>query len=152
VPTPGPVDAVGFRCGEAPVVDDPSAELVVCTVPDPGGVPELVRLGPAQLTASEIAAAEATQDPAGGWSVLLSFTAQGTQAWAELTGQAACNEVSAPTRRIALVVDGELVASPVVSPDVQCGVGIQGGAAALVPDGGGEQRARELAARLVPAG
>lgn len=152
VTTPAPAGTApfpaGYACGDDPFVDDAAAEVVVCTAPDPAGLRELVQLGPAALTAAALDSAQADQDPTGRWSVLVSFDADGTQAWTALTGQAACSPPGSAQRRIALLVDGLVVSAPVVSPDVQCGVGIVGGATSLVTPDGDREAARDLAARL----
>jgi hypothetical protein len=83
--------------------------------------------------------------------VLVEFTAQGAQAWEDLTGEAACSALGEQTRRVGLLVDGVLISSPSVSPDVACGVGIVGGATTLSLDDGGQGQAEDLAARLSAA-
>ena len=64
---------------------------------------------------------------AGGWFVTVDFTGSGQVAWEQLTGQAACAAPGDPTRRIAIVLDGEVISSPSVGARIACGVGITGG-------------------------
>ena len=103
---------------------DPDAETVL---PDEDGAP--VRLGPAALTGEAVSAAEGAIDlqGSGGWYVSVDFTGAGRTAWERLTGQAACAAPGDPTRRVAIVLDGEVITSPQVNQGVPCEVGITGG-------------------------
>jgi SecD/SecF fusion protein len=102
----------------------PGAELVL---QDESGQP--LRLGPAALTGDGVAGADAATDPqtASGWFVTVDFVGDGEQAWAELTGDAACSPPGDPMRRIAIVLDDEVISSPQVDPGVSCDIGIPGG-------------------------
>jgi SecD/SecF fusion protein len=94
---------------------------------DEGGQP--LRLGPAGLTGEGVTGAT-VQPGAGGantWSVSVDYNGPGERAWAKLTGQAACAQAGDPTRRVAIVLDKEIISSPQVEPQVACGVGITGG-------------------------
>ncbi|HEU0214966.1 MAG TPA: protein translocase subunit SecD [Jiangellaceae bacterium] len=102
----------------------PDAEVVL---PDESGQP--LRLGPAALTGDDVAGADAAIDPqtVSGWFVTVDFVGAGEQAWADLTGQAACSPPGDPMRRIAIVLDEEVISSPQVDPGVSCDIGIPGG-------------------------
>src|SRR5215472_3379615 len=99
-------------------------ELVLA---DESGQP--LRLGPAGLTGEGVAAAAARTGPegAGSWFVTVDFRGSGGRAWAQLTGKAACAPAGDPTRRVAIVLDDEIISSPQVDPQVACNVGITGG-------------------------
>jgi SecD/SecF fusion protein len=94
---------------------------------DGGG--QLLRLGPAGLTGEGVAGAEAQIDPqrTSGWFVTMELRGSGERAWARLTGEAACAPAGDPARRVAIVLDNEIISSPFVEPQVACNVGITGG-------------------------
>lgn len=92
---------------------------------DDAGVP--LRLGPAALTGDGVSGAEAVVGENGiGWNVSVDFRSAGRAAWQELTGQAACNAPGDPQRRVAIVLDSEVISAPQVNETVGCGVGIPG--------------------------
>jgi SecD/SecF fusion protein len=66
------------------------------------------------------------QSGSGAWYVTVEYTAAGQDTWAELTGAAACAAPGDPTRRVAIVLDAEVISSPQVNPGVPCQVGIVG--------------------------
>lgn len=129
-----PVLGLGSPDTEAAVVD-PAAPV---TLPDEAGVPLL--LGPAALTGESITAATAGTDPqtGGGWFVTVDFRGEGRQAWEQMTGAAACVPSGDPTRRIAIVLDGQVISSPEVGRGVPCGVGITGGTTQITGNFGRE--------------
>ncbi|WP_409330428.1 protein translocase subunit SecD [Trujillonella humicola] len=96
-------------------------------LPDESGTP--TRLGPPELTGEAVDQADAGIDlqGVGGWFVGVDFTGPGQRAWEELTGRAACAAPGDPTRRVAIVLDGQIVSSPSVGAQIACGVGITGG-------------------------
>ena len=57
----------------------------------------------------------------------IDFSGKGGDTWADITGKAACNPTGDPKRRIAIVLDGEIISSPEVNTGVGCDVGIRGG-------------------------
>ncbi|MGH3368814.1 MAG: protein translocase subunit SecF, partial [Nocardioidaceae bacterium] len=60
-----------------------------------------------------------------GWYVTVDFAgAEGRQAWVKLTSKAACAPMGDPRRRVAIVLDQEVISSPEVVADIQCGVGM----------------------------
>jgi len=107
--------------------DGPASQRGQLVLADEAGQP--LRLGPAGLTGAGVAGAEAQIDPqtGGGWFVMIDFRGSGQRAWAQLTGQAACVPPGDPGRRVAIVLDDEIISSPQVDPQVACGVGIDGG-------------------------
>ncbi|HEY9564935.1 MAG TPA: hypothetical protein VIR30_14310 [Nocardioides sp.] len=71
-----------------------------------------------------MATAEAKTSERGGQPIVsITFTADGSQAFEALTKEAACAQD--PANRIVVIVDGEVISAPVVSP--ACGEGITGG-------------------------
>lgn len=131
-----PVLGVG-SAGQEAVGDvvDPSAPV---TLSDEAGVP--LQLGPAALTGEAITAAAAATDPqtGGAWFVTVDFQGEGRQAWERMTGEAACVPLGDPTRRIAIVLDGEIVTSPEVGLGTPCEVGITGGTTQITGNFGRE--------------
>ncbi len=84
-------------------------------------------LGPPQLEGDDVASATAgIQEQGVQWVVDVEFASQGRDAWASLTGDAACFQQGDPQRRIAIVLDGEVISSPQVQ-DSTCDVGQLGG-------------------------
>jgi SecD/SecF fusion protein len=85
-------------------------------LPDEGG--GFLEVGPVALEGEDITGADAVQ-PANsvGWEVNVDFNAAGSDAFGELSATAACAEGDA--RRIAIVLDDEIISSPEVQ--VPCG-------------------------------
>ncbi|WP_031168269.1 protein translocase subunit SecD [Streptosporangium roseum] len=96
-------------------------------ISDEDGVKLLV--GPARLTGDGVEDAQAGTDPqqGSGWYVTVDLRDGGRKAWAELTGEAACNPVGDPKRRVAIVLDSKVIVSPQVNDGVACNVGLPGG-------------------------
>ncbi|MCP3804753.1 protein translocase subunit SecD [Allokutzneria sp. A3M-2-11 16] len=89
---------------------------------------EQLVLGPAALTGEGVADATAGPAPNGpGYVVSINFQSAGGNAWAKLTGQAACAPVGSPVRRVAIALDDKIISAPEVNPQVSCNVGILGG-------------------------
>lgn len=111
-----------------------------------------LRLAPAALTGDGVGDAQAIIDSQFGraWQVSISFRDDGGERWATLTGEAACEPLGAPRRRVAIVLDRTVLSSPEVAGDVQCGQGITGGDTLITGDFG-EAAAKDLAL-LVRAG
>ncbi|MFI6578969.1 preprotein translocase subunit SecD [Nocardiopsis sp. NPDC050513] len=117
------------------------------TLPDPRGSGELL-LGSARMDNDGVESAEAALDPSSGqWQVHVAFTAQGADAWSRMTGEAACHPMGSPQRRVAVVLDGEVVSAPEVGPDVACEVGLDGGT--TVVSGGFTQGEAHVLASLL---
>jgi SecD/SecF fusion protein len=109
----------------APGEGDERGELVL---PDETGV--RLRLDRAALTGEGIRDAQAvlqTQELAAEWMVQVSFAGDAGGDWADLTSEAACQPFGDSRRRVAIVLDREVISSPQVDPEVECGVGITGG-------------------------
>ncbi|MEV0590141.1 protein translocase subunit SecD [Nonomuraea cavernae] len=84
-------------------------------------------LGPVAITGDGVTDAAGGTDPqmGPGWFVTVNFREAG--AWQKLTGAAACEAVGDPKRRVAIVLDKEIISSPQVDPSVPCRGGIPGG-------------------------
>jgi SecD/SecF fusion protein len=95
----------------------------------PGEDGQPVRLGPPSLTGEGVSDAQASLDTqgAGGWYVSVDFEGRGRESWEALTGKAACAPPGDASRRVAIVLDGQVISSPQVVESVPCGVGITGG-------------------------
>ncbi|WEV29587.1 protein translocase subunit SecD [Streptomyces sp. 71268] len=135
----GGKDNEGGKAGKPDKSD--KGELVL---PDEEGRP--LRLGPSSLNGGEVAEAEARIEPQQGlgWFVSVDFHKGGKGKWADLTGEAACAAPGDPVRRVAIVLDDEVISSPQVDPGVQCGKGIAGGSTQITGDFD-RKEARELA-------
>ncbi|MEV4246113.1 protein translocase subunit SecD [Streptosporangium canum] len=106
-------EATTPKKGEQIISDEDGAKLLV---------------GPARLTGDGVEDAQAGTDPqqGGGWYVTVDLRDGGRKAWAELTGEAACNPVGDPKRRVAIVLDSKVIVSPQVNDGVACNVGLPG--------------------------
>jgi SecD/SecF fusion protein len=126
-PSPGPTAADGEQ-----------------VLPDEDG--QDIRLGGPALTGEGVGGAQAELDPQGlsDWFVTIDFKGSGEQAWKELTGTAACAPPNDPTRRVAIVLDDQVISSPQVDPSVPCEVGIPGGSTQITGNFTG-QEAKDLA-------
>jgi len=126
--------AAGEPATTAPPAGD--GELVLA---DEGG--GRLRLGPPALTGDAVGDARAELDPQfqARWQVAIGFQGDGDRRWAELTGQAACEPVGDPTRRVAIVLDGQVISSPQVDPSVACEQGIGGGQTVITGDFTGDE-------------
>jgi SecD/SecF fusion protein len=113
---------------------------------------ERLLLGAATLGGGAVGDARAELDPQTQtrWHVAIDFRGAGGGQWAELTGKAACQPPGDPKRRVAIVLDREVISSPQVDPSIQCGTGISGGGTVITGDFG-ESEARDLAL-LIRAG
>jgi SecD/SecF fusion protein len=119
-------------------------------LPDESGT--RLRLAESAFTGDEVDDAEAIVDPLAGaaWQVSISFRDEGGDRWAQLTADAACAQVGAPQRRVAIVLDEEVISSPEVDPEIQCGTGITGGET-IITGNFSQQGAKDLAL-LIRAG
>ncbi|MGH9263451.1 MAG: protein translocase subunit SecD [Acidimicrobiales bacterium] len=99
------------------------------TLPDDTGAE--IGLGPAAVTGNDVRTATATIG--GGfsvdWHVQVEF--RNDEAWTDLTGKAACAPPGDPARRIAIVLDNEVISSPQVAPEIRCDQGITGGTTSI---------------------
>lgn len=119
-------------------------------LPDEGGT--RLRLAKPVLTGNGVGSAEAIVDSQIGpaWQVSISFRDEGGEQWASVTGEAACAPVGAPQRRIAIVLDDEIISSPEVDPSIRCDEGIGGGDTVITGDFS-QKEAKDLAL-LIRAG
>jgi SecD/SecF fusion protein len=129
-----PVLGLAQPAAEEPATTQPPAdgdELVLAD--EEGG---RLRLGPAALTGDAVGDARAELDPQfqTRWQVAIDFQGDGGRRWAELTGEAACQPVGDPTRRVAIVLDRQAISSPQVDPSVPCEQGIGGGQTVITGD------------------
>ncbi|WP_432250573.1 protein translocase subunit SecD [Streptomyces sanyensis] len=122
------------------------------TLADPDAPGAFLSLGPPALTGEGVEDAEAVLDTqtGRGWTVDLTFRDAAGKSWAELTGEAACAAPGDPARRVAIVLDEQIVSAPGMEAGVQCGAGIAGGATQIT-GGFSAEEARDLAA-LVKGG
>ena len=112
---------------------------------------EVLTVGPAEMTGSDISQAlPGFNSVSAQWVVNLSLTSEGADLFAELTGEAAAHPIGDPRRQIAIVLDGQIMASPQVAEDVAAGVGITGGDAVITlgADPAAEDQAQSLAVIL----
>lgn len=123
--------------------DDPSEQSEAQVLKDESGQP--VRVGPAAVSGARVkdASAQLDQQGASGWFVSVDFHGGGKE-WAKLTGEAACHPAGDDRRRVAIVLDEEVISSPQVDPGVSCGGGISGGSTQITGQFGQEE-AKELA-------
>jgi SecD/SecF fusion protein len=121
-----------------------SPDHLVLATPDG----EALELGPSVITGGGVSAARAQPGASeDDWLIALRLTDEGAQAWAAVTGRAACQPEGAPGRRVAFVVGEEIIASPEVQASVACDVGIRG-SETWISGGFSEQEAEDLAGEI----
>ncbi|MEV0525808.1 protein translocase subunit SecD [Streptomyces sp. NPDC050439] len=137
-PTPTPTPP------STPTSPTPPSDPHQQTLPDESGTP--LHLEEASLTGKQVGKATNRFDQQGGagWHVTVDFEGPGRDAWARLTGEAACHPAGDPARRIAIVLDGKIISSPQVDPSVTCGTGISGGSTQITGSFS-DSESRELA-------
>ena len=163
-PTPGddtddseidPVDPGDIPDSVDPVTgltieDDPDAISYLPYTDSFFGVdqPVVMELGPAELMGTDVDEA-LPQFTGVQWAVSLDLSSEGAEQFADLTGEAASYPPNDPQRRIAIVLDGEVLTAPEVNPDVGP-EGITGGRAQITvgqtPDA--EEEAQQLSVVL----
>ncbi len=115
-------------------------------LPDEQG--QQLHLGPVALTGEGVSSASAGTDEHGtAWLVSVDFTGAAGEAWQRITAAAACAPPGDPARRIAIVLDQQVISSPEVDPSVACDVGIGGGSTQITGTFAPEE-ARDLAALI----
>jgi preprotein translocase subunit SecD len=78
-----------------------------------GTLGEELVLGPVAVSGEEVETANGLFDTqAGQWVVSLNFRRAGSDAWTELTADAACAMPNEAARRVAIVLDDEVISSP----------------------------------------
>lgn len=105
-----------------------------------------LRLAPTAITGEQVSGSAPGNDPsqATGWFVTVDFRGDGRELWRDLTAEAACAPPGDPRRRVAIVLDDEIISSPQVDPSVQCDAGIAGGSTQITGDFSSEE-AKNLA-------
>jgi SecD/SecF fusion protein len=114
-------------------------------VPDESG--QRLLLGPVAVPGDLVSGSDPGNDPSQGtgWYVTVDFKgSEGRNAWRQLTADAACNPMGSPGRRVAIVLDDEIISSPEVVSEIQCGAGMPGGSTQITGDFTVEE-AQELA-------
>ncbi|MHC8564247.1 SecDF P1 head subdomain-containing protein [Streptomyces albidoflavus] len=93
----------------APQAEDGSRALA-----DPDRPDAFLELGPPALTGEGISDARPDFDATSGegWAGTLSFEKKAAGAWTRLTGEAACAAPGDPGRRVAIVLDDQVVSAP----------------------------------------
>ena len=129
-----PVLGLAEPAPEEPATTQPPADSDELVLADEDG--GRLRLGPAALTGEAVGDARAELDAQfqTRWQVAIEFQGDGGRRWAELTGEAACQQPGDPTRRVAIVLDRQVISSPQVDPSVACEQGITGGQTVITGD------------------
>ncbi|GAA1920858.1 protein translocase subunit SecD [Nocardioides lentus] len=101
---------------------------------------DVIEIGPTAIRGTEIDGSDAVNDTTqgGGWVVNVDFDGPGGSTWQQITSEAACQDgvptaQTDPTRRVAFVLDGEVISSPPMAPSVGC-AGIGGGQTTITGD------------------
>ncbi|WP_116246092.1 protein translocase subunit SecD [Nocardiopsis sp. FIRDI 009] len=120
-------------------------EDVALTLPDSTGT--YLQLGEAAIQGDHIAGAEARLDTVTGasWVVNVNFRGEGRDEWAELTGDAACYNMGDPRRRVAIVLDNEIISAPELNQDYVCDAGSREGSTTITNPDFNSESANELA-------
>ncbi|MFC4561931.1 protein translocase subunit SecD [Nocardiopsis mangrovi] len=128
--------------GGQPAENPDDVEL---TLPDEEG--NQLQLGAATIQGDQVSSADAVLDQTTNtqWQVNVNFRGEGRDNWAQLTGQAACNQPGDPTRRIAIVLDDQIISSPEVNQDTACDVGQTGGQTTITSQTFDQESSGELA-------
>jgi len=143
------VAAAAPTTAPGPTPGDATPDADARVLPDESGQP--LQLAAATITGNDVDGAEAVTDPQfGRWQVSVDFRGAGEGEWATLTGRAACAAPGDPQRRVAIVLDDEVISSPQVETSVGCDAGITGGST-LITGEFSQAEARELAL-LIRAG
>lgn len=130
---------------EAQPEAEPSEEGNLVLPSDQG---DTLEIGPTVIQGEQITGASAVQrDQSVQWVVAIDFNGDGGSTWARITGEAACNPLGDPKRRIAIVLDNEIISSPEVTDGIGCEVGIRGGATDITGDYTADS-AKDLAALI----
>ncbi|MER7723013.1 protein translocase subunit SecD [Streptomyces sp. NPDC096323] len=113
-------------------------------LPDEEG--RTLALGPAEISGAGVKEASAAFDAqqGAGWTVTLDFHKDAGRDWTRLTGAAACHPVQDERRRVAIVLDQQVISSPQVSPTVACDTGLPSGSTQITGSFSADE-ARELA-------
>ncbi|THA67062.1 protein translocase subunit SecD [Streptomyces sp. A0958] len=133
-----------FHAVQGPGTADGAEGKDGLTLPDEQG--RELALGPAALSGAGVkkASAEFDAQQGAGWTVSLDFHKDAGRDWTRLTGEAACHPVQDERRRVAIVLDQQVISSPQVSPTVSCGTGLPSGSTQITGSFSADE-ARELA-------
>ena len=128
----------GPASGEPATTAPPPGDGDLVLADEDGG---RLRLGPSALTGDAVGDARAELDPQfqARWQVAIELQGDGGRRWAALTGEAACQQLGDPTRRVAIVLDGQVISSPQVDQSVACEQGITGGQTVITGDFTGDE-------------
>ncbi|MFE0459173.1 hypothetical protein ACFW1A_07900 [Kitasatospora sp. NPDC058965] len=129
--------------GGAGPAADATADTVACdsALATPGQARYKFALGPVAVKGSDVADSTAGQQQ-GAWTVNLRFDAEGSAAFAAMTGKLATQQD--PANQLAIVLDGGVVSHPYVAQPIT-------GGAAQISGNFTEQQAKTLAAQLSAA-
>ncbi|MBB6173529.1 SecD/SecF fusion protein [Nocardiopsis mwathae] len=118
---------------------------VKLTLPDDQG--EQLQLGDTAIRGDKVSSASAVLDATTQtqWQVDVAFRGDGRDQWRELTGQAACNPMGDPKRRVAIVLDDKIISAPEVNQDVACETGMSGGSTTITSSAFTKETSNELA-------
>ncbi|GAB3450368.1 hypothetical protein GCM10027570_25530 [Streptomonospora sediminis] len=135
----------GAGAGGAPQQQAADPDKVARTLADEQG--QQLQLGKSRIQGDQVASAEAVLDPATQtqWQVNVNFKGSGDDAWADLTGKAACADPGQPQRRVAIVLDDKVISSPEVTQDTACDVGQTGGQTTITSSTFNQESAEDLA-------
>ena len=106
--------------------DNPDTDSYLLSLSD--GFPIIYHLGPAELTGNDIDAALAVY-PQNEWIVQLVLKDTSEQKFTDLTKKLA--KLMGEQRRLAIVLDGQVISAPGIAMDVNPEIGITGGTAAI---------------------
>ena len=121
ISVPGVDEQIGIT-----ISDNPNFDSYLLSIDQ--GYPVIYHLGPAELTGGDIEDAIAVY-PENEWIVSLDFKAESEDKFTNLTKKLA-SEIG-ERRRLAIVLDGEIVSAPGIALDVNPDIGITGGTAAI---------------------
>ncbi len=121
VSAPGVDEEIGISLD-----DNPNSESYLLSITS--SYPVIYKLGPAVLTGNDIEDAIAAY-PENEWIVSLEFKDSSAVKFTDLTKQLA--RETGDKRRLAIVLDGEIVSAPGIALDVNPDIGITGGTAAI---------------------
>ena len=108
------------------IEDDPNSDSYLLSLAE--GFPVIYHLGPAELTGNDIDDALAVY-PQNEWIVQLVFKDSSEQKFTDLTKLLASE--TGDRRRLAIVLDGQIISAPGIAMDVNPATGITGGTAAI---------------------
>ena len=129
---------------DAELGEQENGELVLS-----GSTGEVLRLGPVAVGGEQVGDANAVLDTVsgGGWTVSVDFVGDGQDAWQQLTAAAACSPLGDPQRRVAIVLDDEIISSPEVVASIACNIGMTQGSTQITGNFEADE-AQELAALI----